>query len=147
VDHAGWLPDTVTATHVPYGTVLGPDGRPFKTRAGGTVRLTDLLDEAVARARTVVAEKNPSLDPASLDRIAEQTGIGAVKYADLSTSRLKDHAFDLGRMVSFTAFCEECPVLRAEEPLRANRIALCRRTADTLRQGLELLGIAAPEKM
>lgn len=99
---AGWLTDTVDATHVAYGTVLGPDGRPFKTREGGTVRLMDLLDDATARARAVVAEKNPGLDPAELDQIAESAGIGAVKYADLSTSRVKDYTFDVDRMVSFT---------------------------------------------
>lgn len=99
---AGWLTNDADAVHVPYGTVLGPDGRPFKTRAGGTVRLMDLLDDAVARARDVVGEKNPDLHDAELDRIAETAGIGAVKYADLSTSRLKDYAFDVDRMVSFT---------------------------------------------
>lgn len=99
---AGWLTDAIDAEHVAYGTVLGPDGRPFKTRAGGTVRLMDLLDHAAARARAVVAEKNPDLDPAELDQIAEQAGIGAVKYADLSTSRVKDYVFDIDRMVSFT---------------------------------------------
>lgn len=99
---AGWLTDTIDAAHVPYGTVLGPDGRPFKTRAGGTVRLMDLLDDAVARARAVVHEKNPDLPADELDHIAEQAGIGAVKYADLSTSRVKDYMFDVDRMVSFT---------------------------------------------
>ncbi len=99
---AGWLTDGVEARHVPFGTVLGPDGRPFKTRAGGTVRLMDLLDDAVAHARTVVAEKNPDLAPAELDRIAELAGIGAVKYADLSTSRTRDYTFDTDRMVSLS---------------------------------------------
>ncbi|MDQ1646262.1 MAG: arginyl-tRNA synthetase, partial [Cryptosporangiaceae bacterium] len=82
--------------------VLGPDGTPFKTRAGGTVRLAGLLDEAVDRAREVAAEKNPGMDPAALDAIAEQLGIGAVKYADLSTSRTRDYVFDAQRMVSLT---------------------------------------------
>lgn len=99
---AGWLTDGVEARHVPFGTVLGPDGRPFKTRAGGTVRLMDLLDDAVAHARTVVAEKNPDLAPAELDRIAELAGVGAVKYADLSTSRTRDYTFDTDRMVSLS---------------------------------------------
>jgi arginyl-tRNA synthetase len=99
---AGWLTDAVEARHVPFGTVLGPDGRPFKTREGGTVRLMDLLDDAVARARVVVEEKNPGLAPAELDRIAELAGIGAVKYADLSTSRTKDYTFDTDRMVSLS---------------------------------------------
>lgn len=98
---AGWLTEAIEAIHIAYGTVLGPDGRPFKTRAGGTVRLLDLLDDAVSRARAVVAEKNPELEAAELDQIAEQAGIGAVKYADLSTSRVKDYAFDVDRMVSF----------------------------------------------
>ncbi|MGK8522000.1 arginine--tRNA ligase [Nocardia asteroides] len=99
---AGWLTGTVDAEHIAYGTVLGPDGKPFKTRAGGTVRLMDLLDEAVAGARAVVREKNPELTPAELDSIAEQAGIGAVKYADLSTSRVKDYTFDLARMTALT---------------------------------------------
>ncbi|WP_083418951.1 arginine--tRNA ligase [Pseudofrankia sp. BMG5.36] len=99
----GWLTDAIEVEHVPFGTVLGKDGRPFKTRAGGTVRLMDLLDEAVARARAVVAEaeKNPELTDTDLDQIAELAGIGAVKYADLSTSRVKDYVFDPDRMVSF----------------------------------------------
>ncbi|MEV0298780.1 arginine--tRNA ligase [Nocardia sp. NPDC050710] len=97
---AGWLTDGVDAEHIAYGTVLGPDGTPFKTRAGGTVRLLDLLDDAVGRARAVVYEKNPDLPAAVVDEIAEQAGIGAVKYADLSTSRVKDYTFDLDRMVA-----------------------------------------------
>ncbi|WP_307795974.1 arginine--tRNA ligase [Amycolatopsis sp. 195334CR] len=220
---AGWLTGGIEAAHVPYGTVLGSDGRPFKTRAGGTVRLMDLLDDAVARARAVVAEKNPERAPAELDRIAEQAGIGAVKYADLSTSRLRDYTFDVDRMVAltgntgvylqyaharirsilrnagdtepvvdasvpltppertlaleldayastlvdvgttlephrlcgylyalaraFTTFYEACPVLKAAEPTRTNRLALCRLTARTLEHGLGLLGIAAPERL
>ncbi|WP_308017172.1 arginine--tRNA ligase [Nocardia rosealba] len=96
----GWLTEAIQVDHVAYGTILGPDGRPFKTRAGGTVRLMDLLDEAVARVRAVVAEKNPDLPSAELDTIAEQAGIGAVKYADLSTSRVKDYTFDPVRMTS-----------------------------------------------
>jgi arginyl-tRNA synthetase len=220
---AGWLTDAVEARHVPFGTVLGRDGRPFKTREGGTVRLMDLLDDAVAHARAVVAEKNPDLAPAELDRIAEQAGIGAVKYADLSTSRTRDYTFDTDRMVSLsgntgvylqyaharvrsilrragdepttvdptvrpepaeralvlaldaygttlaevnetlephrlcgylydlaralTTFYDACPVLTAEEPVRGNRLALCRLTAATLAHGLDLLGIVAPARM
>ncbi len=220
---AGWLTDGIDAAHVAYGTVLGPDGRPFKTRAGDTVKLMELLDGAVARARTTVAEKAPELTDDELSRIAEQAGIGAVKYADLSTSRTKDYVFDVQRMVSFngntgvylqyahtricsilrkagdaiakvdttlplhpteralvlavdafgdtlaevgrslephrlcghlydlakafTDFYEACPVLAAAQPIRTNRIALCQLSARTLRQGLNLLGIAAPERM
>ena len=217
---AGWLTDEVEVEHVAFGTVLGQDGRPFKTRSGDTVRLMDLLDAAVERARAVVAEK---ADPAPVD-VAEQAGIGAVKYADLSTSRTKDYVFDVDRMVSltgntgvylqyahtrirsilrkagdvpvavdptvpahpaeralalaldgfgdtladvgrtlephrlcgylfalakaFTDFYEACPVLSAATPAeRGNRLALCHLTAGTLRQGLDLLGITAPERM
>ncbi|GGL07076.1 arginine--tRNA ligase [Nocardia jinanensis] len=221
---AGWLTDTIGVDHVSYGTILGPDGKPFKTRAGGTVRLMDLLDDAVAGARAVVAEKNPDLPAHELDSIAEQAGIGAVKYADLSTSRVKDYSFDPVRMTAFngntgvylqyaharirsilrragestaavveaavplepaerelalaldgcatvldevaatlephrlagylydlarafTAFYDSCPVLVAPEPVRGNRIALCHLAARTLAQGLDLLGIAAPQRL
>ena len=221
---AGWLTDDVEAIHVPFGTVLGPDGRPFKTRAGGTVRLMDLLDDAVDRAPAVVAEKNPDLPrTTSCDRIAEQAGIGAVKYADLSTSRhqglrlrprpdgvahrqhrrlpaVRPRPDPLdpaqGRRRRAAEVDPELPLHPAERALalaldgfadalargrrdprtppavrlpvrpgeglhrllrglpgapaaadRANRLALCRLTARTLRQGLDLLGIAAPERM
>ncbi|WP_405585838.1 arginine--tRNA ligase [Streptomyces sp. NBC_01190] len=99
---AGWLTDEVTATHLPFGTVLGKDGKPFKTRDGESVRLEDLLDEAVARATAVVREKGEKIG-LSEEEITEngvQVGIGAVKYADLSTSLGRDYVFDLDRMVS-----------------------------------------------
>lgn len=224
---AGWLGEDVSATHVAFGTVLGPDGRPFKTRSGDTVKLMDLLDEAVATARRTVAEKvserKDRVDTDELDSIAEQAGIGAVKYADLSTSRTKDYVFDVDRMVAFngntgvylqyahtrmrsilrkagadvptvdtslsleaaerglalaldalgdvlcevsrdlephklctylfelakafTDFYEACPVLSAPDRVRQNRLALCLLAARTLRTGLDLLGIAAPERM
>ena len=99
---AGWLPERVDALHLPFGTVLGTDGRPFKTRSGETVRLMDLLDEAVDRARVVVAEKSPHLGERELEERACQVGVGAVKYADLSTSRTRDYVFDVDRMVSLT---------------------------------------------
>lgn len=224
---AGWLTAGHEAQHVQFGTVLGADGRPFKTRTGGTVRLADLLDSAVHRAREVVAEKDPGLDASELATIAQVAGIGAVKYAELSTSRTKDYSFDVDRMVSFNGqtgvylqymhtrvksiqrkaseagiehaelqpglalepaeralgllldefgatldsvaaslephrlatylyslarafseFYEACSVLKAEtSDMRANRLALCALTGDTLAQGLSLLGIAAPERM
>ena len=99
---AGWLPESVEAVHVSYGAVLGPDGRPFRTRAGETARLLDLVNAAIAKARDTVTEKNPDLPQAELDDIAEMAGIAAVKYADLSTSRTKDYLFDIDQMVSST---------------------------------------------
>jgi arginyl-tRNA synthetase len=220
---AGWLPASVEAVHVSYGAVLGPDGRPFRTRAGDTARLLDLVNAAIAKARDTVTEKNPDLPQAELDDIAEMAGIAAVKYADLSTSRTKDYLFDIDQMVSstgntgvylqyahvrirsilrrsgepagpidptlplhpaeralavaldgfgavvievgellephrlcgylydlakaFNTFYLNCPVDKADEPLRGNRIALCQLAATTLRDGLDLLGIAAPERM
>ncbi|MET8470168.1 arginine--tRNA ligase [Streptomyces sp. NPDC006422] len=97
---AGWLSDDVTAHNMAYGTVLGADGKPFKTRAGETVRLEDLLDEAVQRAAEVVREKARDLTEDEIQERAAQVGIGAVKYADLSTSPNRDYKFDLDQMVS-----------------------------------------------
>ncbi|MFF4899996.1 arginine--tRNA ligase [Streptomyces sp. NPDC001068] len=97
---AGWLTDDVTAHNMGYGTVLGADGKPFKTREGETVRLEDLLDEAVQRAAEVVREKAQDLTEAEIRERAAQVGIGAVKYADLSTSPNRDYKFDLDQMVS-----------------------------------------------
>jgi arginyl-tRNA synthetase len=224
---AGWLNDRVTACHVAFGTVLGSDGKPFKTRAGDTVRLISLLEEAVDRARAVVQEKSRHLDEEALESTARLAGTGAVKYADLATSRAKDYVFDIDRMVSlngntgvylqyahartrsilrragsdvvdaarvhtevalepaertlalkldelqaalqevatayephrlcgylfelaqaFTGFFENCPVLKAPTAeIRDNRIMLCRLTGDTLKVGLELLGLAAPDQL
>ncbi|WP_440580812.1 arginine--tRNA ligase [Streptomyces sp. PT19] len=97
---AGWLNDDVTAHNMGYGTVLGADGKPFKTREGETVRLEDLLDEAVQRAAEVVREKARDLTEEEIQERAAQVGIGAVKYADLSTSPSRDYKFDLDQMVS-----------------------------------------------
>ncbi|GAA2029040.1 arginine--tRNA ligase [Catenulispora yoronensis] len=222
---AGYLPDEVEAVHVQFGSVLGKDGKPFKTRAGQTVRLIELLDSAVDHAVATVEEKNPELDAEHARAEAKVVGIGAVKYADLSTSRTKDYIFDLDRMVSlhgntsvylqyaharihsilrklpagtvsrvhaelalepaerrlalhldefgatlatvsaefephrlasylytlaqaFSDFYENCPVVKApSDEVRENRAALVRLTADTLKLGLELLGISAPEQL
>jgi arginyl-tRNA synthetase len=220
---AGWLPPTVRAEHVAFGTVLGSDGRPFKTRSGETVRLVDLLTDAVDRACTVVAAKNPTLTGADLEERARQVGIGAVKYADLATGRTRDYVYDADRMLAltghtgvylqyaharirsilnragnpsttmslgvtlepaeralildldafsdtltevaatyephrlcgylyalgrtFSTFYEQCPVLKAAADVRGNRLALCALTGDTLRTGLHLLGIDAPDEL
>jgi arginyl-tRNA synthetase len=87
--------------HAAFGTVLGADGRPFATRSGENVKLTDLLDEAVSRAEAAVAEKNPDLSEAERREIARAVGIGAIKYADLSSDRVKDYVFDFDRMLAF----------------------------------------------
>ncbi|MEU4101897.1 arginine--tRNA ligase [Streptomyces tanashiensis] len=99
---AGWLNDEVKAVQLAFGTVLGKDGKPFKTREGETVRLVDLLDEAVDRATTVVREKaeKVGLTETEIVENGQYVGIGAVKYADLSTSAARDYKFDLDQMVS-----------------------------------------------
>lgn len=99
---AGWLNDDVTARQLAFGTVLGKDGKPFKTREGETVKLVDLLDEAVERATAVVAEKREKVGLTD-EEVVENgrfVGVGAVKYADLSTSAVRDYKFDLDQMVS-----------------------------------------------
>jgi arginyl-tRNA synthetase len=221
---AGWLKPPTRADHIGSGSILGADGKMLRTRAGAPVKLVELLDEAVARAGAVVAEKNPTLDEPTRDEVARAVGIGAVKYADLSTGRTTDYVFDFDRMLSldgntapylqyaharvrsifrrdvtarvptdgtvaigqpaeralalellafdpvvhevaetlefhrlaaqlyklanaFAVFYENCPVLRAEEPLRSSRLVLCDLTARTLQLGLNLLGIAAPSRM
>jgi arginyl-tRNA synthetase len=220
---AGWLVPPARAEHVGHGSILGDDGKILRTRAGASVKLIDLLDEAIARATVIVAEKNPALDEQARANVAQAVGIGAVKYADLSTQRGKDYVFDYDRMLSFqgntapylqyaharicsifrrsglpppdakhvivaepaeralaiellafggvvtevagdlechrlaqylyslasafTDFYERCPVLQAEGEVRTSRLVLCDLTARTLKLGLGLLGIAAPDQM
>ncbi|MER5915371.1 arginine--tRNA ligase [Streptomyces sp. NPDC001982] len=97
---ASWLNGDVKAYQLAFGTVLGKDGKPFKTREGETVRLVDLLDEAIDRASAVVREKAQDLSEEEIAERGAQVGIGAVKYADLSTSASRDYKFDLDQMVS-----------------------------------------------
>lgn len=98
---AGWLPETVQAQHVPFGTMMGKDGKPFKTRSGDTVKLVDLLNEATERATALVQSKNPSLNAKEAAHVGRVVGIGAVKYADLSKNRTSDYVFDWDNMLSF----------------------------------------------
>jgi arginyl-tRNA synthetase len=225
---AGWLVPPARAEHVAFGSVLGADRKMFRTRAGGSVRLVDLLDEAVDRASRVVAERGDELSPEERAAVSEAVGIGAVKYADLSNDRVKDYVFDWDRMLdfqgntapylqyaharvrsifrkaeadgvdtagralagefhpaerrlalellsfdgavhateetlqphrlctylfdlatAFTDFYESCPILRADTPapVRSHRLFLADLTARVLAQGLDLLGIAAPDRM
>ena len=222
---AGWVPDDVDVRHVPFGLVLGEDGKRLRTRSGDNVRLLALLEEAVDRARAFVverAEERGEPRPDDLEDVARAIGIGAVKYADLSTSRTSNYAFSFDRMLSlkgntapylqyaharirsilreggepapgtpveldeeperdlarrlaglgdavdrvvaddapnhlcaalhdvataFNAFYERCPVLRAPEPVRTSRLALCAATGRALEVGLDLLGIEAPGRL
>jgi arginyl-tRNA synthetase len=214
---------TADFRHITFGSILGDDRKLMKTRSGENVALRDVLEEAVARARKIVDEKNPEMPETERADVAKMIGIGAVKYADLSQYRMTDYIFSWDRMLSFQgntapylqnayvrirsifrkageefvpakelvlaaaeernlalrlcqfgevvptvlndfrpnvlanylfelansfhSFYEACPVLKSEEPARSSRLALCELTARILHRGLELLGIAVPEKM
>ncbi|WP_038317294.1 arginine--tRNA ligase [Kingella kingae] len=219
---AGWLPENVSAEFIGFGTMMGKDGKPFKTRSGDTVKLVDLLDEAVERATALVREKNADLSAEEVAQIGEVVGIGAVKYADLSKNRTSDYVFDWDNMLSFegntapylqyaytrvqsvfkkagewnvqaalkleqpleqqlavellkfedvvasvaetsyphylaaylyqlatlfSRFYEVCPILKAEGDVRDSRLKLAKLTAETMRTGLDLLGIDVLEVM
>ncbi|MDG6472221.1 arginine--tRNA ligase [Glaesserella parasuis] len=98
---AGYVPDSFSLEHHNFGMMLGKDGKPFKTRTGGTVKLADLLDEAVERAEKLIAEKNPDLTASEKQAVVEAVAIGAVKYSDLSKNRTTDYVFDWDNMLSF----------------------------------------------
>lgn len=98
---ANWVPEGVELMHCAYGTIMGDDGKPFKTRSGDTIKLNDLLDEAIERAANLVAGKNTGLSQAEQAEVAKAIGIGAVKYADLSKTRTNDYVFDWDAMLSF----------------------------------------------
>jgi arginyl-tRNA synthetase len=230
---AGWIPQGGRLEHVPFGLVQGEDGKKLKTRAGDTVRLRDLLDEAVERAeadlRRRLAEEGRHEDEGFIRQVSSTVGIAAVKYADLSQNRITNYQFSFDRMLAlqgntapyllyavvriagiarkggdlgdgplaagfpdplvfsepqewalvrellrldavivdveeellpnrlctylfelsqvFNRFYDQVPVLKADEPSRGSRLALCRLTADTLRLGLGLLGIPTLERM
>ena len=214
---AGYLPDNVAAEHIAFGTMMGEDGKPFKTRDGGTVKLMDLLKEAEERATALVQSKNAELAQDQAVHIGHTVGIGAVKYADLAKSRTSDYIFNWATMLSFegntapylqyaytrvqsvlrkaaeqnvlageihiaeaaeqqlalallqfedvltqvadtayphhlaaylyhvatlfSRFYEQCPILKAEPAVMASRLSLATLTGNTLKQGLDLLGI------
>jgi arginyl-tRNA synthetase len=98
---AGWLVEPTKAVHVGFGNVLGADRKMMRSRAGDSVKLADLLDEAVERAEVAIAEKNPDIGPEERLVVANIVGIGALKYSDLSTERIRDYVFDWDRMLAF----------------------------------------------
>jgi arginyl-tRNA synthetase len=104
---AGFAPDGVSLEHVPFGLVLGEDGKKFKTRSGETVKLVDLLDEALSRAKADVSARleaegreADAADPEFVDRVSRAVGIGAVKYADLSMNRMSNYKFSYDKMLA-----------------------------------------------
>lgn len=119
-----WLNAPARAEHIAFGSVLGTDKRMFKSRSGDTVRLVDVIDEAIDRAEIVAREKakdSKDIDEATLKEIARIVGVGSIKYADLSSDRVKDYVFDLERMVSFdgntAGYCQYA-YARAQSVLR-----------------------------
>lgn len=144
----GWLAPPARAEHVSFGSVLGQDKKMFKTRSGETVRLVDLLDEGVERAGAVVRAKNPNLDSASCDAVARKVGIGAIKYADLSSDRVKDYVFDWDRMLALEG--NTAPYLQyAHARFRSifRRPELVESVAAALREGSRAkIALGAPEE-
>jgi arginyl-tRNA synthetase len=227
---ASWIPENVELVHVAFGVVKGEDGKKLKTRSGETVRLRELLDEAVNYAKkdleTRIQEEGRTENQEFIDHVAEVVGLSAVKYADLSQNRTSDYIFSFDKMLSlqgntapymlyayvriqgisrkgnidwqkletdiklvleadeeivlakhllqlqaileevakdllpnrlcqylfelsqkFNQFYEQCDVVKAREPQRTSRLALCDLTAKTLKLGLSLLGIPVLERM
>jgi arginyl-tRNA synthetase len=227
---AGWIPEDVEIVHVPFGLVLGEDGKRLKTRSGEAVRLQDLLDEAIVRTRQDLENRLKAEERQETEEfiasVSQTVGLSAVKYADLSQNRASNYVFSYDKMLAlqgntapymlyayvrvqgirrkgeinfdnldasakvilqsdaelvlakhllqfnevinavggdllpnricqylfelsqkFNQFFEQCPVLKAEEPLRTSRLMLCDLTARTLKLGLDLLGIKVLERM
>ena len=226
---ADLLPEHVGYDHCPFGMMMGDDGKPFKTRTGGTIKLAELLDEAVSRASDLIKEKNPDIDSTTLAELSDKVGIGAVKFADLSKNRTSDYIFNWKTMLSFEgatapylqyaysriqsifskaesvkagitqnqatinivepqekalalkilqledvidavisectpnllcnylyelaslymSFYEACPILKEgiSDEVKTSRLALCQVVAQTLKQGLDVLGIDVMDRM
>ena len=123
---AGWLPASVHCEHVAFGSVLGTDRKMLRTRAGVSVKLVGLLDEAITRANEALLERHVALDDESRDELALQIARAAIKWADLSTERQRDYVFDLERMVSFEG--ETGPYLQYAH---ARQRSILRRAQDT----------------
>jgi arginyl-tRNA synthetase len=150
---AGWLQPPRQAVHVAFGSVLGDDRKMLRSRAGASVKLVDLLDEAVDRAAAAIEEKNPELDPATRERVANMVGIGAIKYADLSTDRVKDYVFDFDRMLAFEgntgpylqyAHARICSIFRREGIDRASVRAVPIELVEPQERALALQVLAFP---
>ncbi|MFA0568624.1 arginine--tRNA ligase [Vibrio gallaecicus] len=131
VRKAGYIPESVSLEHHAFGMMLGKDGKPFKTRAGGSVKLTDLLDEAEQRAEKLIESKNPGIDPEEKTKIANTVAMAAVKYSDLSKHRTTDYVFDWDNMLAFEgntapymqyAYARICSMFR-KDALEANDVA------------------------
>ncbi len=137
---AGWLTPPTEAVHVSFGSVLGPDRKMLRSRSGDSVKLIELLDEAVERAGAAVAAKNPDLDPEQRAAVARMIGIGAVKYADLSTDRVKDYVFDWDRMLAFDG--NTAPYLQYAHA----RICSIFRRSEVTRESVRGIGIALEER-
>ncbi|RUO73617.1 arginine--tRNA ligase [Idiomarina seosinensis] len=222
---AGFIEGDIRTEHFGFGTVMGRDGKPYKSRDGGVTKLADLLDEAERRALSLLQQKDSDLSEQQQQQIAKVVGISSVKYADLSKNRTSDYIFDWDLMLTFegntapyllyaytrvnsifnrlgdsgfdqgaefvlnderevalanqlvrfnevvhqvydkamphflcgylfdlagrfSSFYEACPILNQEDlAIRNSRLKLARLTANTLSQGLELLGIPTLEKM
>ena len=97
---SGWLQSPTTAEHIKFGSVLSADGKMFKSRSGDTVKLANLLQEAIKRAETVIDQQNPDLGQQERKEVAASVGVGAVKYADLSSERTRDYIFDFDQMLA-----------------------------------------------
>ncbi len=224
---ANWIPTNCQIEHVPFGLVQGEDGKKLKTRSGETIRLVDLLDEAIQRAREDLKDRlnteSRSENESFIDKVSKTVGIAAIKYADLSQNRISNYQFSFDKMLSlqgntapyllyalvriagisrnggdlnvssqkiqfnesqewalirkllqldciiaevekellpnrlcgylfelsqiFNRFYDQVPILKASEPTRTSRLALCSITADTLKLGMSLLGIPTLERM
>jgi arginyl-tRNA synthetase len=149
---AGWAGQEVRLEHVAFGSVLGPDKKMFKTRAGETVSLASLVDEGIERAAKVVGEKSAELSADEQRRIAEAVGVGAIKYADLASDRIKDYVFDWNRMVALDgntapylmyAHARARSILRKGSYVAATPPALRIEAPQERALALELLGFVA----
>jgi arginyl-tRNA synthetase len=150
---AGFAPESLDLEHIAFGTMMGADGKPFKTRTGGTVKLMDLLDEAEKRALAMVTEKNAQdvaagkaepLSPEQMQDIAHKIGIGAVKYADLSQNRTSDYVFSWEKMLALdgnTAPYMQYAYARIRSIFRKSGL-----TADVAQDGAAAIALAEPQE-